>query len=70
MGPLGTEPPAGARNPLAGWILANPAQTATLLGGVAYVLVIASYRAALRPFGATPADVGIGYVDAVWPSWG
>jgi len=59
-----------AKNPLVSWVLANPVQTATLLGGVAYVLVIASYRSALRPFGATPTDVGIGYVDAVWPVLG
>jgi hypothetical protein len=52
------------------WILRNPIQAATALGAVAYVLVIGTYRSALRPFGATPADVGIGYVDAVWPILG
>jgi hypothetical protein len=68
-----TELPTSAsisKNHLVSWAVKNPVQTATLFGGVAYVLVIASYRSALRPFGATPADVGIGYVDAVWPILG
>jgi hypothetical protein len=73
MGSANTELPTSSstpKNPLIAWGFANPIQAATVLGGVAYVLVIGTYRAALRPFGATPADVGIGYVDAVWPILG
>lgn len=53
--------------PLLTWAKGNPLPVATLLGGVIYVLVFESYRAVLRYFGVTPADVGIDYTDVIWP---
>jgi hypothetical protein len=49
------------------WVVANPLPAASLFGGVLYILTFESYRGALRPVGVTPADVGIGYADVIWP---
>ncbi|APV48539.1 hypothetical protein BWI17_01860 [Betaproteobacteria bacterium GR16-43] len=39
-------------------------------GGVCYLVVLESYRGALRPFGLVPSDVGIDYNAAIWPVLG
>jgi hypothetical protein len=49
------------------WAKNNPLPVATFIGGAIYVLVFESYRSVLRPFGVTPADVGIDYTDVIWP---
>ena len=50
------------------WVAANPLTAASLTGGVCYLVVFDSYRAALRPFGLVPSEVGIDYASAVWPA--
>ena len=49
------------------WLTNNPVTAVSIAGGVIYMLVFESYRAALRPFGVTPAEVGVDYATAVWP---
>lgn len=49
------------------WTSKNPLKFTSLLGGTIYVLVFESYRSVLRPYGVTPADVGIDYMDVIWP---
>ena len=56
-----------SKSPVATWAKNNPTAVASLLGGLIYVVVFDNYRSVLRPFGVTPAEVGIGYLDIVWP---
>lgn len=53
--------------PVKTWAKNDPLSLATLLGGVIYAVVFESYRSVLRPLGVTPTDVGIGYIDVIWP---
>ena len=56
-----------SKSPVVTWAKNNPTAVASLLGGLIYVVVFDNYRTVLRPFGVTPAEVGIGYLDIVWP---
>src|SRR5438876_10371773 len=49
------------------WAKANPIALGTIFGGVIYLSAFESYRAALMPIGVAPTELGITYVDVVWP---
>ena len=53
---------------LVAWCIANPLSALSLAGGIVYMIVFESYRAALAPFGITPAEIGIDHTTALWPA--
>jgi hypothetical protein len=60
-------PPSGD-NEAPPWHFENPIAAATALGGILYLIVSEGYRAALRPFGILPQEIGIDYTSTVWPA--
>jgi hypothetical protein len=58
--------PAKPITPLLNWISGNIPFAVSAVGGFLYLIVEVGYRLALRPFGVTPAEVGVDYVRSIF----
>lgn len=59
-------PPAQER--ALAWLTKNSLAATAISGGAIYLLTIEEYRQAYRPYGVSPAEVGLDYTTAVWPA--
>ena len=50
------------------WLTTNSLTATAISGGAIYLLTVEEYREAYRPYGVSPAEVGVDYTTAVWPA--